>query len=515
MKQDDVIAERYELVEFLGRGGYGEVWKGFDKSLDRHVAAKFIRADAFPTLDRRREAEQRFRREARVTARIQHPGVPVVYDVGAHGESLYLMMQFIDGIGVHDLLHEHRPLPVAWAAAITAQICSVLTVAHAESLIHRDLKPRNLIMCPDGTVKVLDFGIVAVLGSADITQITRVGEGVGTAYYMSPELAITGKASAQSDLYALGCVLHELLAGTRVFESAHTVAEMSRHYSETPPPLRSLRPDVPVELEKLVLELLAKKAASRPTGAWEVYERLLPFVVALPPLPGATTAAPSPDPMRMYATVVERIAATALTGPRVPAPRPAGVSRFSEAELLAANERAEELAVDGRFSQAIELLESALRGADDVLPKAHPVVFALRMRLTDSRFAARDYQQAAREYEELLPELAGMLGSDHQAVLGCRLNQALCSAALGRNEIALSQMRVLLADMRSALGDSDPLTLELRRELGELLAKLGDHERAREVLRPLLADMVAVHGADHPEAQRARALLENLDRLAG
>ena len=513
VKQGDVVGDRYELVEYLGRGGYGEVWRGFDQSLDRHVAAKFIRSDRFPTPEQRAEAEQRFRREARVTARIQHPGVPTVHDIGTHEGNLYMMMQLVEGFRVDDLIAHHRPLPVVWAAAIAAQICAVLTVAHAESLIHRDLKPTNLVLCADGTVKVLDFGIVAVLGSADMTQITRAGEGVGTPSYMSPELAVTGEASAQSDLYALGCVLHELLTGSRVFESAHTVAEISRHYSEAPPRLRSLRPDVPGEIERLVLDLLAKSVADRPSGAAEVYQRLLPFVVALPPLLGTTTVAPSPDPLRMYATVVERIADTALVGPRVPAQRPEPVRKLSEAELLAANERAEELAVEGRFSQAIELLEGALAGAEEVLSQEHPMVFALRMRLADSRFAARDYRRATEEYFGLLPELAGMLGAVHPAVLGCRLNQALCSAALRQTKVALSQMGELLGDARPALGDRDPFTLELRREFATLLAQLGDHEQARSVLRPLLPDMAAVYGDGHPETRHVRDLLENLDRL--
>jgi len=516
VRQGDVIAGRYELVLFLGRGGYGEVWKGFDKLLDRHVAVKFIRTDAFPTPERREEAEQRFRREARVTARIRHPGVPIVYDVGTHETSLYLVMELVEGIGVHDLIEEHHPLPISWAAAIAAQICAVLTVAHANALIHRDLKPRNLILCGDGTVKVLDFGVVAVLAPADVTQITRTGEGVGTPCYMSPELALTGRASPQSDLYALGCVLHEMLTCRRVFESANTLVEISRHYSEEPPPLRALRPDVPEEIEKLVLEMLAKNPADRPSGAAEVYERLLPFVTALPPLPGATVAAPSPDPGRMYAVVVDRIAKTALVGPRVPHPRrPPTVPRLSEEELVAACERAEELALEGRYSQAIELLEDALAGAEGMLSREHKVVFALRMRLAEALFAARDYRRAASEYEEIVPKLTRMLGPHHPQVLDCRFNESLCFAALGQDEKALGRMRPLAQATSAALGARAPLTLQVRLELGELLVKVGDYEGAREVLRSLLPDMRAVHGSGHPDTRHVRALLENLQHLSG
>lgn len=507
-----VVGERYELVMRLGEGGYGEVWKGFDQSLDRHVAVKFIRAEKFPTPEERREAEQRFRREARVTARIRHPGVPVVHDVGELGGSLYLVMELVEGYRIDHLIDAHDPLPVAWAAAIAAQICAVLTVAHAQSLIHRDLKPANLMLCADGTVKVLDFGIVAVLDSPNITKITQVGQGVGTYFYMPAEQAITGKADARSDLYALGCVLHELLAGTRVFASALPAAEMSRHYSEAPPPLRSLRPDVPAGIEELVLELLAKNPADRPGDAARVYERLLPYIVALPPLPGATAVAPSPDPGRMYATVVGRIAETALVGPQIPAPRPTPVPRLSTGDLVAARMRAEELAVAGRLSQAIEILTEAVAAC---APPAgdRRLLIALRMDLANARFTARDYPAALDDFEELIPALIAALGPEHRVVLECRYNQALSSAALGWNEIAREQMTDLLGDVRTSLDEHDVLTLELRREIGELLARTGDHERARTDLRALLPDLTAVFGPDHPETLHVQTLLENLDRL--
>ncbi|WP_433539797.1 protein kinase domain-containing protein [Streptosporangium sandarakinum] len=514
MNRGDVVGDRYELADYLGRGGYGEVWKGFDRSLDRHVAVKFIRTERFPTPELREEAERRFRREARVTARIGHPGVPVIHDLGTHDGDLYLVMELVEGFRVDDLIACHHPLPVAWAAAIAAQICAVLTVAHARSLIHRDLKPTNLILCADGTVKVLDFGVVAMLGSADITQITQDGQNVGTPHYMSPELAVTGLASPRSDLYALGCVLHELLTGSRVFESAYTAAEVGRHYTEAPAPLRSLRSDVPAEIERLVLELLAKSAADRPADAAEVYGRLLPFVTAPPPLPGVTAAPLSPDPLRMYAVVAERVAETALTGPSVPV-RDAGPGRrLSEAELRAVNERAEELALEGRFSQAVELLEGALAGAEGVLLPEDPVVFALRMRLAGSRFAVRDYRRAAEDYDDLLPRLSELLGAVHPAVLGCRLNRALCAAALGRHRVALSQMDGLLRDARPALGDRDEFILELRRELGTLLTRLGDYDRARAVLRPLLADLEAESGVGHLDTRDVRDLLRSLERVS-
>lgn len=511
MDAGTVVGERYQLVSRVGEGGYGEVWKGFDQSLDRHVAVKFIRAEKFPLPEELDEAEQRFRREARVTAKLRHPGVPIVYDVGTHETSLFLVMELVEGFRIDHLIDEHDPLPIAWAAAIGAQVCAVLTVAHAQNVIHRDLKPTNLILCADGTVKVLDFGIAAVLDPG-ATVITRLGEGVGTFCYMPPEQAITGKADARSDLYALGCVLHELLAGRRVFESAVPQAELARHYSEAPPPLRSLRADVPAEFEGLVLSLLAKNPAERPVSAAEVYERLLPYVTALPPLPGATTAASVPDPGRMYAVVAERIAETALVGPPIPSAPAMPERRLSRDELIAAKGQAENLAIDGRLSQAIEVLEGAV-SACAALPGERELLIALRMDLANARFGARDYAGALRDFEGVLPALADMLGARHGVVLDCRYNQALSTAALGRNEAAFDQLTALLADVQAALGESDLLALLLRREIAALLIKLGERRQAVTLLRALLPEMIAALGVADPETRQAQTLLDNLERL--
>ena len=510
-----VVGGRYEIVHYIGGGGMGRVWRGFDQTLDRHVAIKVIRADAYPDEERHTEAVARFRREARMTARIRHPGVPIVYDVGTHEGRLYLVLELVDGYGVHDLIPDYHPLPIPWVAAIGAQVCAVLTVTHAASLIHRDLKPNNLVLCPDGMIKVLDFGIAAVLGASDITKITREGDRLGTPCYMAPELAVTGAASAQSDLYALGCVLHELAAGTRVFESAEIAMEMGRHYSDAPPPLRTLRPDVPEEIERLVLRLLAKDPAERPAGAAAVYEILEPFVEALPALPGATAVAPSPDPFRMYATVVGRIAESALAAPRVPERRAAPPARrISEAELLAGKERAGDLAVDGRFSQAVELLETLIISAEMGLPTEHQLLFALRMDLANALFAARRFDEASPVFDRLIPELAAHLPEGHRVVLECRFNRALCMAGRGLSRAALHEMTALLPDMNRSLPDREPLVLDLRREIGVLHVIVGDPATGKAVLRALLSDMRVAYGDDHPETQHIRDLLANLDRLS-
>lgn len=273
------------------------------------------------------ELTKRFVRESRITARLEHPGVPAVYDCGTDGDDLYLVMQLINGNPLTDLIAEVDRVPVGWAAAIAAQVCSVLAVAHANSLVHRDLKPANLMLCPDGTVKVLDFGVAAAL-SPSATKLTATGVIIGTAEYMAPEQTMSGSTSPQTDLYSLGVILHELLAGENQFAAGTPLACMRKHVDEPPRPVRELRPDVPEGLERLILWLLAKRPADRPQSAALVYERLVPFCRDLSPLPGFVDGS-AVHPVRMYAAVVGRVAVTATKAPHggSPGTRATGAGR--------------------------------------------------------------------------------------------------------------------------------------------------------------------------------------------
>src|SRR5690606_15831866 len=155
------------------------------------------------------ELVRRFVRESRITARLEHPGVPAVYDVGTHDGRPYIVMQYVQGISVADLIAEFGPLPVGWAAAIAAQACAVLAVAHRAPLVHRDLKPANLMLEADGGVKILDFGLAVALDRGEASQITRTGQALGTAPYMAPEQILGSFSGPATDLYGLGCTLHE------------------------------------------------------------------------------------------------------------------------------------------------------------------------------------------------------------------------------------------------------------------------------------------------------------------
>jgi serine/threonine protein kinase len=183
----------------------------------------------------------------------------------------------------------------------------VLSVAHRARLVHRDLKPANLILEPDGGVKVLDFGLAVALGRPDMSQITRTGHTPGTPAYMAPEQLLNGESTAHSDLYALGCVLHEMLTGRRVFSASTSFGLASKQVNETPQGVRALRPGVPPEVSEVVAALLEKKPEDRPRDANEVYGRLIGFVTGLEPLPGTLHPPSLPSPHRMYGTALGRV----------------------------------------------------------------------------------------------------------------------------------------------------------------------------------------------------------------
>jgi serine/threonine protein kinase len=294
-----LIADRYELDDLpLSRGGMGAVYAAHDTRLGRRVAVKFLEMPGGPD----DELERRFIREARILARLEHTGAPTLYDFGTFEQRLFQVMQFIDGVTVADLIAEHGPVPVPWAAGIIAQAAAVLAAAHALSIWHRDLKPTNLMLCPDGSVKVLDFGL-AILGDADLAHFTRHGQILGTPAYMAPEQIEQGVAGAHSDLYALGCVLHEMLTGRQPFAGPTAYAVFDKHVREQPPTV----PGVPAELNALLQDLLEKKPENRPPDAAALYERVRPFATDLPVLPGFLEPASAPSPERMYALIVGRL----------------------------------------------------------------------------------------------------------------------------------------------------------------------------------------------------------------
>ncbi|MEU0516731.1 protein kinase [Streptosporangium sp. NPDC006007] len=327
----DRVASRFRLLGAIGKGNMGEVHRAEDLwaaegAKDRVVAVKLIlrsRSGASANSHADVKAVQRFDREVRIMRRLDHPNLPRTVDGGVDDTGLpYLAMEFLDGETLRDLVNEHPQLPVAWVAALGAQIANGLSAAHTAGVIHRDLKPSNAMLLRGGVIKVLDFGMGRIVDDVESARVTSTGVTVGTARYMAPEQFLAATVTQAADLYALGCMLFELLTGVPPFhsESAHELGQ--KHLAEPVPPVRLLRSDVPEPLARLVEQLLAKKPADRPADAVAVREALLPLAVGEERVPGWEEL----DPVRHLATVraEDRVPRPAADLMNTPGPRSAG-----------------------------------------------------------------------------------------------------------------------------------------------------------------------------------------------
>jgi hypothetical protein len=521
MRAQERVAERYELTYPLGRGGMGEVWAGFDEKLDRPVAIKFLRQLTIPEAERD-TAVERFMREARVTARLDHPGVPSVHDVGFHGDDIYIVMQLVPGLVLADLVAERGWLSVAWTAAIGAQICSVLAAAHAASLVHRDLKPQNLMVTPTGSVKVLDFGVAALLGS-DVPRLTATYQTLGTPTYMAPEQALNSAVGPRADLYALGCVLFELLTGEPPYRADSALGVLHRHMNDPVPLVADHRDGVPEEIGGLVARLLAKDPQDRPASAAEVYEILVPFGAAEPG-PTADRAATVADGQQIDPTMPYRRPfgplpprdPSAPGGAGVPRPRrvPEPVEPLSPDELTQVQERVWELAEEERFTQAAELLETALRPVRKGRAGRQPRILELRLDLANLYVLAGAYRRALPEFLRLAADLAERPKPDQELIWHCRQQAAVCQVELGEGTAALAELRALLAEEQRALPAAAPELFALRQHIAMLAAGAGEVAEARQQLRALLGDVRRAYGSQSPAVEEIEGLLIHLDRLS-
>ena len=515
-----VIGNRYELDDLpLSPGGMGEVYAGYDQKLDRRVAVKLIR---FPHNRPDESLVKRFLHEARVMAKLEHPGTPTIYDVDVLDESQaeprpFIVMQFVDGVTMDDVLSEHHPLPVNWVAAMGAQITAVLCAAHERGILHRDLKPSNLMLTREGSVKVLDFGL-AMFHDPEMSRLTRTGTILGTPAYMSPEQVRGATVGPQSDLYALGLVLHEMLTGRRLYDGPSEYRIFERQVNETAPPVRERRSDVLPELDRLVLQLLEKRAEDRPARALTVYNRLLPFISGVRSLPGTVDRAY--EPSRLYTQVAASIDGHAGAAPHQapPAAEPAvpqtpqaqGLEGFSRADIEEARREADSLVREARYGRAFEVLDAIAAPATQVLGVEDPDVLSLRVEMARLLFEGGDYRRAAPAFAELHVDLTRVYGPDDDRVFHCRQREATCRALMGQTGEALRLLQALLADEQTAYGADDPRPLELRQQIGLMQLGAGDTERARMTLAGLLDDLTRLYGPNHPIALKVRGSLSRL-----
>jgi eukaryotic-like serine/threonine-protein kinase len=299
------LAERYRLDEVIGRGGMSTVYRGTDLSLDRIVAVK-VALD--PLVEQSPIYLARFTREAQSTAALNNPRIVTVYDAGADGPTRFIVMELVPGRSLADILRDDGPLEPDRAASVAAQVADALSAAHAAGIIHRDIKPGNIMVTADGQAKVLDFGIARALDSHSLTQTATV---LGTSAYMSPEQALGQPVDARSDIYSLGCVLYEMLTGEPPFVADVSAAVLHQHVRVEPKPARGRNRNIPPALDALVMQMLAKSPDDRPQTATEVRDRL-----------EHVAGSPGSGPDALTTMAMAAAAPTAATVPIEPAPEP-------------------------------------------------------------------------------------------------------------------------------------------------------------------------------------------------
>jgi len=300
---DTLFDGRYRIQRKLGAGGMADVYLAEDQELGRRVAIKILNGrhanDA--------QFIERFRREAKNAAALNHPNIVSIYDRGEAEDTYYIAMEFLDGRTLKELIVGHGAAPVRVAIEYARQILSALRFAHRHGIVHRDIKPHNVLVDAEGRVKVTDFGIAR----AGTSQMTETGSIVGTAQYLSPEQARGGEVDQRSDLYSLGVVLYELLTGKTPFEGDTPVEVAMKHLSNAPKPPSELRKDIPPELDMVVLRALAKDPNDRYQSADEM-EGDLDRVARGLPIAAATVDTATQVMRRPPATQVESTAATMI-----------------------------------------------------------------------------------------------------------------------------------------------------------------------------------------------------------
>lgn len=298
------LGSRYTLTRRVAVGGMGQVWEALDTVLGRAVAVKLLHQ----ALSQDSDFADRFRAEARHAASLHHPNIATVFDYGEDEGTAYLVMELVPGQPLSQIIAERAPLSAAEAASVMAQAANALQAAHHGGVIHRDVKPANILITPDGIAKLTDFGISRAIGAAPMTQ---TGQVLGTAQYLAPEQALGQSATAASDIYSLGVVGYEMLTGVRPFDAGSVVATALAQVNQPPP---ALPESIPAEVRDVINAALAKDPADRPASAAAVGRALRMPGTAL----SSEAEAPPSEPTR---TVVPPRPASASTPTRAtPAP---------------------------------------------------------------------------------------------------------------------------------------------------------------------------------------------------
>lgn len=527
MKSGVVLDNRYELVRLLGSGAMGAVWQGTDLKIRRPVAVKIVLDHTDPRLT------DRMVREATAAGRLSHPHIATVHDYGQtlHESVLvtYIVMELVGGRPLTSVLAEGRSdlaVTLGWAQQITL----ALGAAHAPGVgvVHRDLKPDNILITNDGLVKLVDFGIARFIGDGHLgdTRLTKPGMLIGTPAYMAPEQCLSKPVDGRTDLYALGCLLYEMVTGSPPFTEGSPLTVALAHVHDTPVAPRSRNEAVPAELDLLIRDLLAKDPDLRPDDAATVYQRLAAIATthhgALRTTSMRRLLAPSPrtpvhdlgqgEPLDWYSDVdssdakgdpskaarLSRAAAAELTDSLGP---------YHERTLTARYAHAWFAGVGGSHTEAGGLWRELIPDLQYVLGHFHRTTHGAQRLLAWNTGMAGDSAEAVSLLRELIPDATRLLGHRHLDILEARRFLAWNEGELRRHSKAVRLLRKLVADLTDVMGADHENTLEARRLLAWNTEKSGDHVKAVQLLRELLPDSTRALGPDHEQCVDARRLL--------
>ncbi|MCM2415864.1 serine/threonine-protein kinase [Streptomyces sp. RKAG290] len=520
MAETRLIQSRYRLLDLIGRGGMGEVWRARDESLGRQVAVKCLKPMG-PQHDQdfTRILRERFRREARVAAALQHRGVTVVHDFGEHEGVLYLVMELLDGRNLSQLLedNEQHPLPVDDIVDIAEQVADALGYTHQQGIVHRDLKPANIMRLADGTVKICDFGIARLGHDISVTsRLTGVGIAMGTPHYMSPEQISGGQIDHRSDLYSLGCVLYEIATGAPPFDLDDAWGVLVGHRDTQPEPLRSHRAELPGFFDRVVLELLAKTPEQRPADAGDLRRR-----IAL----GRTGEQPYLEPTGQV-LLAPPVPVALPGGPAGPAPRLPSWTRGMTTGHKATGAVSPGLAppdhsagLTGAWTTGTDLRSGTASAPQASTERPTPppeLLSVLANRHSAGLNLARlgHWDEAGEVHRAVAAERERALGPDHPDTLSSRYEVGFTLSRTGRAADALREFGRVAQGREGTLGPDHPETLAARQEMAYVLGQLGRHFEAHQVYAAVLASRERSMGPDHPDSLRCRHNLAfNLSRL--